>query len=105
MAKILLKNGRILGAEGDELVTRDILIHENQIEQIGENIVDNEAEIIDLAGKFVAPGFLDLHVHLREPGYTHKETIETGANAAVRGGFTTIACMPNTRPVIDTVEV
>lgn len=105
MAKILLKNGRILGAEGDELVTRDILIHENRIEQIGENIVANEAETIDLAGKFVAPGFVDLHVHLREPGYTHKETIDTGANAAVRGGFTTIACMPNTRPVIDTVEV
>ncbi|WP_037464654.1 dihydroorotase [Shimazuella kribbensis] len=105
MAKILLKNGRILGAEGDELLTRDILIHGNQIEQIGENIEDNDAEIIDLDGKFVSPGFVDLHVHLREPGYTHKETIETGATAAVRGGFTTIACMPNTRPVIDTVEV
>lgn len=105
MAKLLLKNGRVLAPNGDELMTRDILIVDNHILQIGENLHDSEAEVVDLIGKFVSPGLVDLHVHLREPGFTHKETIETGARAAVRGGFTTIACMPNTRPVIDSVEV
>ncbi len=105
MAKLLLKNGRVFAPQGDELITRDILIVDNQIVEIGENLHDVEAEVIDLTGKFVSPGLVDLHVHLREPGFTHKETIETGTKAAVRGGFTTIACMPNTRPVIDSVEV
>lgn len=105
MAKILLKNGRILDAEGDELIYCDILIEGNRIKKMGKNLEDSDATVIDLAGKFVSPGFVDLHVHLREPGFTHKETIETGARAAVKGGFTTIACMPNTRPVIDSVEV
>ncbi|PMU52509.1 dihydroorotase, partial [Pseudomonas sp. GP01-A3] len=59
---------------------------------------------IELEGKLLSPGFIDVHVHLREPGGEHKETIETGTKAAARGGFTTIAAMPNTRPVPDTIE-
>jgi dihydroorotase len=105
MAKLLLKNGRILAKQGDKLITCDILIHNNKIERMDENLHDADAEWIELAGKFVSSGFIDLHVHLREPGFPHKETIETGTRAAVRGGYTTIACMPNTRPVIDSVEV
>lgn len=105
MAKLLLKNGRILADQGDELQICDLFINDNVIERIGQNLEIEDAEVIDLAGKFVSPGLVDLHVHLREPGFTHKETIETGTKAAVRGGFTTIACMPNTRPVIDSIEV
>lgn len=61
-------------------------------------------QVIDAAGKLISPGFIDMHVHLREPGFEHKETIATGTRSAARGGFTTVACMPNTRPVIDDVE-
>ena len=63
-----------------------------------------EVDVIDATGKYVMPGFIDLHVHLRDPGLTYKEDIVTGANAAARGGVTTICAMPNTKPVVDTVE-
>jgi len=99
---IILKNGKLLNEQG-ELVTKDVLIEGNQVKQIAEKI-DGDHETIDLAGKFLSAGFIDVHVHLREPGFEAKETIETGAASAVKGGFTTVACMPNTRPVIDSVE-
>jgi dihydroorotase len=105
MAKLLLKNGRIVDGASDEFLSRDVLIENNRIVEIAENIQVDDATVIDVAGKLIAPGLVDLHVHLREPGFTHKETIETGSAAAVRGGFTTIACMPNTNPVTDSVEV
>ena len=69
-----------------------------------ENLPTEGSEVIDAKGLLVSPGFIDLHVHLREPGGEHKETIETGTLAAAKGGFTTIAAMPNTRPVPDTEE-
>ncbi len=100
---ILIKNGQLLNTTG-ELEQKDILIENGAIKTIAKEITSNADEVIDAAGKVVAPGFIDLHVHLREPGGEKKETIATGTMAAARGGFTTIANMPNTRPVPDTVE-
>ena len=76
----------------------------NDEEEIAVSL-DEIEEVIDATGNYVMPGLIDLHVHLREPGFEHKETIETGAMAAARGGFTTICAMPNTKPVVDCKEV
>ncbi|OEH91193.1 dihydroorotase [Bacillus solimangrovi] len=100
--KRLIKHATLF--ENSELVTKDILIDGEKIVQISANIQEDNAEVFDAQGKLVTAGFVDLHVHLREPGGEHKETIETGSMAAARGGFTTVAAMPNTRPVPDTVE-
>jgi dihydroorotase len=93
---------------GNELVKRHIFIEGTKIENIvaaGNGRPDTAGhQVVDAAGKLVTPGLIDMHVHLREPGFEHKETIGTGTRSAARGGFTTIACMPNTRPVTDTVE-
>ncbi len=83
----------------------DVLIRDGQIESIGTGLHDPDAEIFDATGAIVAPGFIDMHVHLREPGIEHAETIETGARAAAAGGFTSICCMPNTVPVNDSATV
>ncbi|MEK3915120.1 dihydroorotase [Paenibacillus sp. FSL H7-0331] len=95
-------------ASGNELAKRHILVEGQLIEQIieaGDTLPDTAGhEVIDAAGKLVTAGLIDMHVHLREPGFEYKETIASGTRSAARGGFTTIACMPNTRPVIDTVE-
>ncbi len=105
MAKLLIKNGRVIDpASGIDRVT-DILIAGEIIRRIEDNIVAPEAEVLDATGLVVAPGFIDMHVHLREPGFVHAETIETGAKAAAAGGFTTICCMPNTAPVNDSAHV
>lgn len=101
--KRLLKNGKIIN-EANELETYDILIESKHIEKIAPSINDSADEVIDLQGQLVIPGMVDLHVHLREPGGEHKETILTGTKAAAKGGFTTVAAMPNTRPVPDCVE-
>ncbi|WP_414046722.1 dihydroorotase [Macrococcus equi] len=98
----LLRGGKIL--INGELQQRDIRIEDGKISEIGEKLNVYNSEIIDLEGQFVSQGFVDVHVHLREPGGEHKETIETGTAAAARGGFTTVCPMPNTRPVPDTVE-
>lgn len=100
---ILIKNGQLLTNEG-EFQKTDIYIESGKIAQIGTNIQKEAQEIIDAEGLLVSPGFIDLHVHLREPGGEKKETIETGTKAAAKGGFTTVAAMPNTRPVPDTKE-
>lgn len=98
----LLRGGKVL--ENGQLVEKDIRIEDGKIVEIGEKLNVYNSEIIDLNGQFVSAGFIDVHVHLREPGGEHKETIETGTKAAARGGFTTVCPMPNTRPVPDSVD-
>nr|WP_207754448.1 dihydroorotase [Pseudoflavonifractor phocaeensis] len=82
----------------------DILLEDGKVAVIGSDIRERDAEIIDARGLTVCAGLVDMHVHLREPGFEYKETVETGAAAAAHGGFTSIACMPNTRPVTDSPE-
>lgn len=97
MGTILIKNGNLVR---DQVRTADILIKDDYISRIGR--IDRGADIeIDATDKYVFYGFCDLHAHLREPGFTHKETIASGAKAAAKGGFTDIFCMPNTSPVCD----
>ena len=99
---ILIKNGRII--DGGE-IKADVFIDNGKIMRVGENL-DVAAEIvIDAGGKLVMPGLVDMHCHLREPGFEHKETIESGSRAAVHGGYTSVACMPNTNPVIGNAAI
>ena len=99
--KILIRNGRIIDPKNNIDKEMDILIQNDKIEKVAENITENADKIIDAKGMWVTPGLIDLHVHLREPGFEHKETIATGTRSAVMGGFTTVCCMPNTKPIID----
>ncbi|MDD3839343.1 MAG: dihydroorotase [Clostridia bacterium] len=96
---LLIKNGCIVTDEG--VFKRDILVEGQRIKMIADKIDDQECEIIDASGKMVLPGFVDMHCHLRDPGYEYKEDIYTGTRSAAKGGFTIVACMPNTDPVID----
>jgi dihydroorotase len=98
---LLIKNGRVIDPSSPTDETLDILIENGKIKAISPRIDLKEAEIIDASRLVVAPGFIDMHVHLREPGEEHKEDIATGSLAAARGGFTSICCMPNTRPPND----
>lgn len=98
---ILLKNGHVVDPAQNLNGTADILIEGQTIQAVGQNLEAPGAQVIDLQGKVVMPGFIDLHVHLREPGREDKETVLTGTQAAIHGGFTSIACMPNTTPVAD----
>jgi dihydroorotase len=104
--KILLKNGRLIDPIGEIDTVTDVLIIDGIIQKISQNLsVTKEDKSIDLTGKIISPGFIDMHVHLREPGFEHKETIESGSRAAASGGFTSVCCMPNTNPVIDDPSV
>ena len=99
---ILLKNAKII-EKGNELKQVNIFIQSGKIRAIDTQVYEAD-QVIDLKGKLLLPGLVDVHVHLREPGFTDKETIKTGTKAAAKGGFTTICAMPNTNPVPDTVE-
>lgn len=105
MEKILIKNGRVVDPANYIDGKKDILIEDGKIKKVADFIVEDEdTNVIDADKKAVMPGFIDLHVHLREPGFEYKETIETGSKAAARGGVTSICPMPNTKPVIDSPE-
>jgi dihydroorotase len=103
--KILLKGGRVLDPVHNIDDTLDLLIEDDKIANISKNIEAGGAETIDARGKLVVPGLIDIHVHLRDPGYEYKEDIVTGTRAAAAGGFTSVACMPNTNPVNDNKAV
>ncbi len=105
MNKILIKGGRIIDPQNKSDSIGDLLLADGFIAGIGEDIVDTEAEVIDAKGKIVAPGLVDIHCHLREPGFEAKEDFESGTKAAAAGGFTSICCMPNTRPVADSPAI
>lgn len=101
MLKLLLKKGYVIDpSQGIEGIY-DILIENGKIKKIDKEIFEPKAEILSAQGYIVAPGFIDIHVHFRDPGQTYKEDIESGSRAAVAGGFTTVVCMPNTNPPID----
>lgn len=103
--KLLIKGGRIIDPSQKLDKVADLMIEDGHIGSIEDSLSDNDAETFDAAGLIVAPGFIDLHVHLREPGEEYKETLASGAAAAVAGGFTSICAMPNTNPVNDNASV
>jgi dihydroorotase len=105
MAQLLIKNGRVIDPASGLDAVADLLIDGARIAAVGERIHVSGAEVFEAAGMVVAPGFIDMHVHLREPGIEHAETIETGARAAAAGGFTSVCAMPNTIPVNDNATV
>ncbi len=105
MRKLIIRNGRVIDPASGLDAIRDVLIEEDKIAAVGEKLQVSGAERFDAAGLVVAPGFIDMHVHLREPGFEYSETIESGSRAAAAGGFTTICCMPNTSPVNDNATV
>ncbi|MCG2712129.1 MAG: amidohydrolase family protein, partial [Candidatus Omnitrophica bacterium] len=98
---LIIKNVRVIDAKSKIDDTLDILIEGEKIAKIAKNIKENGADVFEAKNLVAAAGFIDLHAHLREPGFEYKETILSGSKAAAAGGFTTVCCMPNTNPVID----
>ncbi len=102
---ILIKNGHVINPANRLDKRADVLVENGKVARIETDIKAEADRVIDAAGCFVMPGFIDMHVHLRDPGFEEKETVETGCRAAARGGFTTILAMPNTKPVADHPDV
>jgi dihydroorotase len=98
---LLLKGGRVIDPAQGLDAARDVLIKSGRVAEVGSRLAARGAEIVDLSGRIVCPGFIDTHVHLREPGFEQKETIASGTRAAASGGFTAVCAMPNTDPVND----
>src|SRR5438105_5301085 len=99
---LLIRGGRVIDPAGSVDAVQDVLIEHGKIARIGGRLTTSQgATVIDAAGKWVCPGFIDMHVHLREPGHEYKETVATGTRAAAAGGFTAVCCMANTQPVND----
>ena len=103
---MLIKNGFLTDPGTQRIGRFDIRIEDGLIREIGSDIpASPDEEVLDACGLTVAPGLIDTHVHFRDPGFTHKETLHTGALAAARGGFTSVICMANTSPVVDSIPV
>jgi dihydroorotase len=102
---LLIKNGRVLDPASKTDSVQDVLLDGDRISKVAANISAPDAEVFDATGMVVAPGFIDLHCHLREPGQEMSETIETGTRSAAQGGFTAVCCMPNTHPVNDNAGI
>jgi dihydroorotase len=102
---IVIRNGRVIDPSSNTDCIADVLIADGRVAAVGPDLAAPGAEAFDAAGMIVAPGFIDMHVHLREPGFEHAETIESGSRAAAAGGFTSICAMPNTKPVNDSATV
>ena len=104
---VLIKNGRVIDPSQSLDMVSDVYVQGDRVKEISERIDTPRKSdtVIDAKGQVVSPGFVDIHVHLREPGYEHKETIKTGCLAAAAGGFTSIVCMPNTNPINDNASV
>lgn len=103
--KILLKGGRVINPENKFDEVADVLVEDGKIAKIGAGLADDADEVLDVTGKVVTPGLIDLHVHLREPGQEAKEDFASGTQAAAAGGFTTICTMPNTKPAVDSAAL
>jgi dihydroorotase len=103
--KILFKNGTLVDPRNHRNGCFDVLVEDGIVAAVEAQISCQVDQVYDLTGKVLVPGFVDMHVHLREPGFEYKEDIESGTKAAVKGGVTTVACMPNTKPAISTMEV
>ena len=105
MSRMLIRDGRIIDPANQVDTIGDLLIRDGKIDRIGSGIDTEVTQTVDATGLIVTPGLVDMHVHLREPGFEHKETIGSGTRAAAAGGFTSVACMANTDPVADSPEV
>ncbi len=108
MSNYLIRGGQVANFAQSKIEKLDVLVEAGKIVRMEPEIalesIGTTVEIIEARGKLISPGLIDLHIHLRQPGFEHKETVATGTMAAAQGGYTTVACMPNTRPVIDSVE-
>src|SRR5262249_33887688 len=105
MKATLIKNARLFDPVLALDRVADLKIRDGKIEAIGKDLPAEGAETVDGSGKLLTPGFVDLHTHLREPGFEHKETVESGTRSAAAGGFTTVCCMANTNPVNDKAAI
>ena len=103
--KQIFKGGRVVDPKNGLDENLDILVEDGIVQKVDKNVVDEEAEIVDVSGKVLVPGLIDMHTHLREPGQEAKEDFLSGSKAAAAGGFTTVATMPNTSPVVDTAAL
>lgn len=102
---LLIKNGTVINPGDKTEKKADVLVKDGRIQKIAEKQSIKADRVVDATGCYIMPGFIDMHVHLRDPGLEHKETVETGVKAAIHGGFTTVVAMPNTKPVVDNADV